>query len=71
MFVFLKRLGKSVVIWGMKLCCITDGAEQTDPPPFLGARELNSSIHFRGAIEFSLPLLILSYCCCLEVLINL
>lgn len=68
---FFKYLGGSVVILGMKLSGFTGGAEQRDPPPFLGAQQLNSSIRFRGAEEFSPPSLMLSYCCCLEVLIHL
>lgn len=47
------------------------GAEQTDRPPLLDAQKSNSCIHFRGVKEFSLPLLMLSYYCCLEVLIYL
>ena len=67
-FGFFKYLGGSVVILVMKLGRFIGGAEQTDPPPFLGAQELNSNIHFRGAKEFSLPSLMFSYYCCLEVL---
>lgn len=44
------------------------GAEQTDPLSFLGAQELTSSIYFKGAKELSLPSLMLSYCCYLDVL---
>ena len=51
-FVFIKYLGGSMVILAMKLAGFMGGAEQTDPPPLLGAQDLNTSIHFGDAIVF-------------------
>jgi len=41
-----------MVILAMKLAGFMGGAEQTDPPPLLGAQDLNTSIHFGDAIVF-------------------
>lgn len=60
-FVFFKYLGGSVDILVME-------QNRQILRPFSDAQELNSSTHFRGAKEFSLPLLMLSYYCCLKVL---